>query len=65
MPEWTIEHVIEIQAMTRSRSETPNSNTRDILGRPARPLTDLPARTAQRSCEGMCHHRDANTASLG
>lgn len=40
LPEWTAEHVIEIQAMTRSRSETPNSNTRDILGHPARPLAD-------------------------
>ncbi|MCA1259471.1 NmrA family NAD(P)-binding protein [Nitratireductor aquimarinus] len=40
LPEWTAEHVIEIQAMTRSRSEAPNSNTRDILGRPARTLTD-------------------------
>lgn len=38
LPEWTAEHVVEIQAQTRRQTETPNSIVRDILGCPARNL---------------------------
>ncbi|MEM9360309.1 MAG: NAD(P)H-binding protein [Pseudomonadota bacterium] len=38
LPDWTIEHIMEIQALTRHTIETPNSNVERILGRPPRSI---------------------------